>query len=139
MSNGLDLALMKDPRGEWSPAEGDRHTDIEFEDFEWGSFFFKTLGVAETPYIKGESFQSFEARRIESFCSSLKDYPLLARIHEFYKDAHFAAEEVPTLEAELNRVRELPMDNRAQNFLNGMLKGCELAKAERLGIRLLSS
>jgi hypothetical protein len=77
--------------------------------------------------------------RHENLLRNRAPHPLLARIHEFYQDAHFDAEEVPTLEAELNRVRELPMDDRAQNFLNGMLKGCELAKTERLGIRLLSS
>ena len=139
MSNGLDVALMKDPHGEWAPENGDRHTDIAFGDHEWGSFFFDALGAKNAEYVEREKYESFVARRKSAFLSSLRDYPLLARIDEFYQDACFAVDEIQELEAELNRVRDLPMDELARNFLNGMLEGCSLAKAEGLGIRLLSS
>lgn len=103
MSNGLDVALMKDPFGEWSPEHGDRHTDIEFSDPEWGSFFFNTLGAKHTDYIEGEHREIYDSPRQTTFQDSLKEYPLLSRIDEFYQDASFASDEIHLLESELKR------------------------------------
>ena len=139
MSNGLDVALMKDPFGKWSPELGDRHTDIEFGVYEWGSFFFNTLQAAETEYIDGEPIEEYEKRRSTAFRDSLTDFPLLARIDKFFRDANFSAAEIPMLQDELKRVESLPLDPNAAAFLEGMLAGCALALSEDMGITLLSS
>ena len=41
------------------------------------------------------------------FTRALPDYPLLARIHDLYADAAFAASELPALRAECERARAL--------------------------------
>ena len=131
MSNGLDLALMKDPFGEWRPEVGDHHTDIAFSDPEWGSFFFDTLNATLVNYIEDEGTSAFK--------ESLRDFPLLARISEFYCDASFAEGEIDQLEEELNRAAKLTLSDDAKAFLDGMLLGCQMARDEHMGIRLLSS
>ena len=139
MSNGLDVALMKDPFGEWQPKLGDHHTDIAFSDPEWGSFFFDTLKATLVSYIEDEGYESYQSRYQTAFKESLKDFPLLARISEFYQDAAFTPDEIDALQVELNRAATLPMTDDAKAFLNGMILGCEMARDEEIGIRLLSS
>src|SRR5688572_3770045 len=139
MSNGLDVALMKDPSGEWFPEHGDRHVDIAFSFQEWESFFFNTLGANSTDYIEGEPYEIYESRYQTTFQDSLKEYPLLSRNHEFYQDAFFASDEIHLLEFELKRAETLSMDAHARAFLSGMLSACEMARSEKMGIRLLSS
>jgi hypothetical protein len=140
MSNGLDVALMKDPYGDWSPENGDRHTDIEFADPEWGSFFFNTLGAETLKKEWGVRYDDeFYARDRQVFQESLKEYPLLARIEDFYQDASFAADEIRSLRDELKRVEKLVLDVDAKAFLDGMVAACETALTLNMGIRLLSS
>ncbi len=139
MSNGLDIALMKDPFGEWQPELGDHHTDIAFGDAEWGSFFFDTLKVTLVAYIEDEGNEKYTARYESAFKESLKDFPLLARTSEFYRDASFAPHEIDQLEEELNRVTKLPLTDEGKAFLDGMLLGCRMARDEEMGIMLLSS
>src|SRR5688572_2442650 len=139
MSNGLDVALMKDPYGEWSPEDGDHHLEIPFSDPQWGSFFLDTLKAELRSNIECEPYEESEKRRIALFQQSLKEYPLLSRIHHFYQDACFAANEIVSLENELKRVEKLSLDNDAKAFLDGMLLACNTARSENMGIRLLSS
>ena len=139
MSNGLDVALMNDPYAEWSPEAGDRHTDIAFSDPEWGSFFFDTLGVPEPTYIESEDYESRVAREVAAFSEALNVFPLLARVHHFYDDAHFAKDEIRPLREELQRAGELRMDDLARAFWKGMLEACDAAESANLGISLLSS
>jgi hypothetical protein len=138
MSNGLDVALMKDPFGDWSPPD-DRHTEIEFSDPEWGSFFFKALGVIQTEYIQGEECLDYDTRRKLDFRKSLHDYPLLSRIDSFYQDAGFSPDEVEVLRDELRRVEDLAFDKDGRAFLDGMVKACDLALSAKMGIFLGSS
>ena len=139
MSNGLDLALMKDPFGEWRPAVGDHHTDIAFGDSEWGSFFFDTLKATLVTYIEGEDIEVYDERYQTAFRESLKDFPLLARISEFYQDASFAPDEIDQLKEELDRASKCASSDDGKAFLDGMLLGCQMARDKTLGIRLLSS
>ena len=139
MSNGLDVALMKDPLGEWRPEGGDRHTDIAFSNSEWGSFFFDTLKARLVSYIEDEGYENYDARYQSAFKESLKDFPLLARISEFYQDAAFAPDEIDQLEKELNRAAKLQMTDDAKAFPDGMLLGGRMAREEKMGIRLFSS
>jgi len=139
MSNGLDIALMKDPFGEWSPENGDHHTDIAFNIDEWGTFFFNTLQATETSYVQGEPIEEYDERRLAAFRESLAEYPLLARIEDFYQDACYSAEEIPLLQYELERAATLRLDDDAKAFLVGMLAGCSTALTKNMGIRLLSS
>ena len=140
MSNGLDVALMKDPFGEWSSADGGCHTDIAFGDPEWYSFFFNTLGAVRLKREFGLQYgDEFNTRDDLVFQESLKQYPLLARIDGFYQDACFAAEEIPALRDELNSSENLTLDSEACTFLDGMLAACELAVSAKKGIILLSS
>lgn len=140
MSNGLDVALMKDPFGEWSPEDGDRHTDIAFGDPEWYSFFFKTLGAKRLQREYGISYDdAFDVRDDLVFQESLQEYPLLARIKEFYRDASFAPHEVPALHQELKRAEKLTIDDEGRAFLDGMSEACDLALSSHMGISLLSS
>ena len=140
MSNGLDVALMKDPFVEWSAENGDRHTNISFGHDEWWSFFFVTLNPKSLDREIGVRYDDdFYLRDQQLFKQSLEDYPLLARIEEFYRDAAFAPAEITSLRDELIRTEQLTLDANARSFLNGMLNACELASSERMGIRLLSS
>jgi hypothetical protein len=139
MSNGLDIALMKDPFGEWRPEAGDHHTDIAFSDPEWGSFFFDTLKATLTTYLEDEGYESYDARYQTAFKESLQDFPLLARISKFYRDTAFAPDEIDQLDEELNRAAQLPLTHDAKAFLEGMLLGCRMARDEKMGISLLSS
>jgi hypothetical protein len=140
MSNGLDVALMKDPYGEWSPDDGDCHTEIAFSFWEWESFFFKTLGAKRLEREYGVSYnEAFHARDDLLFKESLKNFPLLARIDEFYQDASFSRDEIAELYAELKQAEMLATDVEAKAFLAGMLEGCRLASSANLGICLLSS
>lgn len=139
MSNGLDIALMKDPFGEWRTEAGDHHTEIAFSDPEWGSFFFDTLKATLVTYIEDEGNQRYEERYQSAFKESLRNFPLLARISEFYRDAAFAADEIDQLEEELNHAGKLALSDDAKAFLDGMLLGCQMARDKKLGIRLLSS
>ena len=70
---------------------------------------------------------------------SLPNFPLLARISEFYRDAAFAPGEIDFLEEELTCAAALPLTDHGQAFLHGMLKACRMANEEKMGIRLLSS
>ncbi|MBP7415968.1 MAG: hypothetical protein WBC19_02575 [Pyrinomonadaceae bacterium] len=140
MSNGLDVALMKDPFGSWSPENGDRNTDIAFADGEWYSFFFDTLGAVRLEREYGVRYDdAFYARDDLAFKESLKEYPLLARIEDFYQDAFFAAGEISALRDELNRAESFTLTESGKVFLNGMQAACEIAAQKNLGIRLLSS
>ena len=138
MSNGLDVTLRKDPN-EWSPESGDRYLDIAFGDSEWGSFFFDTLMTAEAKYVDREPIDDFVVRQETTFQDSLPDFPLLGRIHAFYQDAYFNADEIPSLLAELKRTESLPGDGHAKAFISGMVDGCEAAISDRTGIWLSSS
>ena len=84
MSNGLDVALMKDPHGEWRPEVGDHSTDISFSDPQGGSFFFDTLKATLVTYIEDEGYESYDALYQTASKESLQDFPLLARISEFW-------------------------------------------------------
>ena len=140
MSNGLDVALMKDPFGEWSPNDGDRHTEIAFSDPEWYSFFFNTLGAKRLEREFGVKYdEAFYARDNMAFKESLKEFPLLARIEEFYQDAGFAIGEIPALQDELKRAAKLQLDPEGRAFLEGMLTATELAISAQMGISLHSS
>jgi hypothetical protein len=139
MSNGLDIALMRDPLGEWRPEVGDHHTDIAFSDPEWGSFFFDTLKASLVEYLENEPYKDYITRYEAAFRDSLPDFPLLARISDFYQDAYFAPGEIEQLEEELNRVAKLSLTADGRAFLYGMLRGCRMAKDEGMGIALLSS
>lgn len=139
MSNGLDVALMKDPSGDWNPDHGDCYTDIAFADPEWGSFFFNTLGAELAKHVEGEPFYISDTRRRMTFRKSLRKYPLLSRIDDFYLDAVFAPDEVHLLESELRSVAKLVMDTDARAFFVGMKSACEKALIGTMGIRLMSS
>lgn len=140
MSNGLDVALMKDPFGEWAPENGDRHTDIAFAHDEWESFFFDTLRAERLPREYGVKYDDeFNARDHETWKESLNAYPLLARSHDFYRDASFAPDEVVVLREELNRAKDLPLTDKGNAFLQGMIAACDMAHTSNLGIILLSS
>jgi hypothetical protein len=139
MSNGLDIALMRDPYAEWSPLDWDHHTEIAFSYDEWDSFFIKTLEATDVAYVQGEPYEEYEKRRAAAFRESLAGYPLLARIDEFYQDACYSAQEILPLQNELHRVVELLLDDETKAFLEGMLAGCSAALTENMGIRHLSS
>lgn len=137
MGNGLDVILMKDPFGDDAPE--DRGTGIEFSSFEWGSFYFDTLGASVTEYIQGEEWLEHETRRRLNFKESLQEYPLLSRIDDFYQDAGFSVDEVEVLREELRRVEDLALDKEGRAFLDGMVKACNLAAQAKMGILLSSS
>lgn len=140
MSNGLDVALVKDARpGVWSPEIDDGYLDIGFSESEWGSFFFDTLKAATTAYREREPIEEFDARREAAFRDSLPEYPLLSRIDQFYQDAFFTIDEIPSLRDELKRAENLPSDDDARAFLSGMLEACEAAISHEKGIFLASS
>ena len=139
MSNGLDIALMKDPFGGWHPELGDHHTDLAVAYLEWKSFFLDTLKVTWERYNEGEDIRRYDERYHSAFKESLRDFPLLARISDFYRDAFFAPGEIDQLEKELNRAAKLTLSDDGRAFLSGMSLGCRMAQDEKLGISLLSS
>ena len=67
MSNGLDIALMNDPFGNWHPELGDHHTDIAFTYQEWESFFLDTLKVTWERYNEGEDIRRYDERYHSAF------------------------------------------------------------------------
>jgi sugar/nucleoside kinase (ribokinase family) len=134
MPNGLDVVISKDPFGE--SQVGDHQIGISAGNDEWGSFFFETLKATFVDIDEGESSDSYAVRYQATFEESLKDFPLLARISEFYQDAAFAPDEIDQLEKELNRAAKLQMTDDAEAFLDGMLLACRMAKEESKGILL---
>jgi hypothetical protein len=139
MSNGLDVALVKDPNGKWPPDHRLQLLNIDFSYPEWESFFFEGLGAAQARPFDDEPWGDFFDRRPFEFRESLTEYPLLARIDDFYQDAYFAESEIPFLEDELLRASDLKLNEDAKSFLAGMLAACKAAASEKMAIRLLSS
>ena len=134
MPNGLDVVISKDPFGQLQV--GDRQIGISFGNDEWGSFFFETLKATFVSIDEGEGSDSYDVRYQTAFEESLKDFPLLARISDYYQDAAFGPDEIDQLEEELNRAAKLEMTDHAKAFLDGMLLTCRMAKEESKGILL---
>lgn len=88
---------------------------------------------------EGEPYEQYAAREKSVFQDSLKEFPLLSRIHDFYLDAFFGPDEIAALETELTRIEKLSLTGDGEAFFRGMLLACKTAQSESMGIRLLSS
>ncbi len=140
MSNGLDVALMKNPFGEWSPNDGDRYTDIVIDPSGYGEFYYIVLGIELSlpPESEINTYENCWEMRV--FRSFLPQFPLLARVYNYYRDAAFAYDEIPKLLRELDRGSALAADNDvAQIYIVDMRSASSLALKNGMGIRLMSS
>lgn len=140
MSNGLDVALMKDPFGAWWPHEGDTYTDIVIDPHGYDEFYYVVLGI-EIPTRPADEIDTYEnSWEMRVFRRSLPQFPLLARVYNYYRDAAFASSEIPELLNELDNAETLVSDNdAAKKYITELRSACSLASQNNMGIRLMSS
>jgi hypothetical protein len=134
---GLDVLLMKNPRGEFSSEDGDRSLDVSFGYWEWESFFYAELGVPKPePYADGEDIGAYRQRQDQRFRESLSKYPMLSRIYDYYIDVVYLPNEVKQLLDECSPLEEKITNREALGFLNGLIYACKEALRLELGIFL---
>ncbi len=132
--SGLDFMLMRDENN-WN-AETDKHTDGALSYTGWESLFFKVLGCPDSEYIEGESRDEFHERWRRNFQAAIPEYPMLAKITDFYQDVWYDLEEIAQLRDECIQVRSKTNDEDALEGLNGLIAACDAAEKHKLGLFL---
>jgi hypothetical protein len=132
-------ALLRKNQSEYRSENGDRPLNLYFSNSGWGSFFYDELGATEPdPYIDGEDILAFDERRRRSFHQSLKNFPMLSRIHDYYEDVFYRPDEIHQLLEECSSLEVKITDPEAQSFLNGMIYACKEAERNKTGLFLAS-
>ena len=118
----------------------DRHPHIlDLGEDNWAALFFDVLKCPEVdPYIPGEDINERHERFRLKFQQHLIDYPMLSRIWDFYNDVWYAPEEIEQLHKECLKVQSNTSNPVALEGLDLMLRACEEASADRLGILLVA-
>jgi len=130
---GLDLAIIKNFQSE--EPEDCEPTDISFDIDQWAAFFFEELKVHRPPYTGGD--RTHYMRHAEkAFVAALSDFPMLARIEDFYSDADYDSHEVHKLVAECNSILPTLANPLAIQFAEGLIAGCKKAIETKSGISL---
>lgn len=132
--SGLDFLLLRDPNN-WN-AETDRHTDGAMSYTSWESLYFKVLGCPDSEYIEGESQEAFRERWRRNFQSAIPEYPMLAKISDFFQDAWYSLEEIAQLRKECLQVQSKTTNADALKGLNGLIAACDEAEKYKLGLFL---
>ena len=106
---------------------------------EWGALFFDVLGCPQAmdePTLPDESSLDWEDRYYARFEQAIPEYPMLARMSDVYGYAVYMPDEVPALRNECLRVQVGASDGRALSGIKTLLRACEAASEEGLGLFL---
>ena len=116
----------------------DRHPDIpDLGADNWSALFFDVLGCPESDSpVSGEDMTEYWERTRLKFQRAIPDYPMLGRIWDFYNDAWYAPEEVGQLQSECLKVQANTSNQTALEGLGLLLRACDEASADKLGIFL---
>ena len=133
----LDFALKREAEG-WDEST-DRHLHRGILEPEWVALFFKVLGCPPAePYVNGEDTNEFRKRFRQRFREAIPEYPMLARITDYYDDVWYQAEEVVRLRGECERVRCATEEKDALKALMELLAACQEAQSQNLGLLLVA-
>lgn len=127
--------LMKNPSGDYVQGDRDLNTSLSID--EWCAFFYSFLGAAEPePYNEGEDIILYDERRRIAFTEPLVDYPLLARINDYYQDVYYSSNDVGQLLAECRSLENKVLNPIAKSFWNKLVSACEEALRSDMGLFL---
>lgn len=141
MGGTLDIAVKKNPFGEWDESKGDHHTDLGIEPDEWEQLFFNVLQAPQDViYFDGEDMSEYYKRRERLFQENLKNkgYEMLGRIWYIYRDASYLPSEINKLLEECLEVQKKTNNVPALSALKKLIIGCNKALEIGSGLRLLS-
>ncbi len=134
---GLDFALKREAAG-WN-APSDRHLAGGLSEDGWGLLFFEILGCPTAdPFVQGEDLNAFRERYETRFRQAIPDYPMLARISDYYNDVWYNATEVHHLRSECEHARALTTNSVVLNDLDAVVGACEEAIRSGLGLFLIA-
>lgn len=139
MGGSLRIVIKKNPLGNWDPSLGDHHLNVEIEPDEWEELFFDLVGAGSS------QVQAVETSEINNDTENRKDsdfrrreYPLLARISDIYRDVVYLPPEISSLHSECLRAQKNTEQAGALSALRKLLVASEKALASGAGLRLLS-
>ncbi len=91
----------------------------------------------EAPKVKPSASLEYEThtKLFYEFGLTVEQYPMLNRIHDFYKDAHFSIEDLPKLKKELEVMTLLYSGEKNLKLeLNGIIQACSIAEGKSLNL-----
>jgi hypothetical protein len=116
--------------------EGEHWTDERLEYDEWEAiFYFELMGYC--PFVsraKPVDTKTWHDLWKRGFQEAIPDYPLLARMWNAYEDAFYAPEEIENLRIECLRVQTKTENVLALKGLDKLLKCCDKAVKENIGL-----
>jgi hypothetical protein len=132
---------MREPAGQWNPAGGDHHLDLDLEPWEWEALFFAVLGAPR--WERGEANEdvfTWERRQKRNFEESLaaKGYEMLGRITDMYEDCEYLPHEVLKLREECFGLKRHINNSDAAEGLRKLVVACNEAEKIDSGLVLLS-
>lgn len=118
--------------------EGERWIDERLEYDEWEAiFFFELMGFC--PFVSGNEPEAVDAAAAhdlwrQRFQAAIPDYPLLARMWHEYEDAFYAPGEIDEFRRECLSVNTKTENALARKGLEKLIRCCNQATAENLGL-----
>ena len=118
--------------------EGARETGERLEYKEWEAiFFFELIGYCpfvsriEPEAVDADTWNDLWKQR---FREAIPEYPLLARMWNEYEDAFYAPDEIDNLRNECLSVKSKTEDTIALKGLDKLIRCCNLAIKENIGL-----
>lgn len=132
----LDFVLRPHPSGPWDDS-ADRTLPIFLIGDEWSALFRDVLHVKDPePYVAAEDIEEYTERQRMLFQQSIAEYPMLGRIWDMYTDASYEPNEMSQLRDECLRVKASTSNVVAMRGLDKLLRACDEALEESLGLIL---
>lgn len=141
MGGILDIAIKRNPDGEWDPTAGDYHSDLGIDAVEWEKLFFDSLGAPKWEiFTEGEDVNQYYERQKTLFQKVLtnKGYPMMGRIWRIYQDVEYYPFEISQLLSECIEIQEAIDDPKAHATLDKLISACADALKTNSGLVLLS-
>ena len=133
----LDIVIKKDPSGEWNSEEGDRHTDLAIDGYEFEEIQkFVDVSLPQTEQPEDEKWIDYHQRLKDEYlkAASEKDYEMLGRIWDWYDDAIYYPSELNQLREECLRVKEKSQNPSLTIAVNKILAACDDAMTTNSGL-----